>query len=98
MGLFRTINSVRNGRRALQRTSSAPITMEVIMARTVSNFMTRRSVVAGLALTAAPLTVLARADKANAQAKQAAPEKACTSGWEVSSPSRRWSITSAMPS
>jgi hemoglobin len=49
--------------------------MEVIMARTVSNFMTRRSVVAGLALTAAPLTVLARADKANAQSKSAAPEK-----------------------
>ena len=45
------------------------------MARTVSNFMTRRSVVAGLALTAAPLTVLARADKANAQSKSAAPEK-----------------------
>src|SRR5579859_6373279 len=49
--------------------------MEVIMAQTVSNFMTRRSVVAGLALTAAPMTVLTRADNANAQAKQAAPEK-----------------------
>src|SRR5512141_508806 len=49
--------------------------MEEIMARTVSNFMTRRSVVAGLALTAAPITVLARAGKANAQAKQAALEK-----------------------
>jgi hemoglobin len=48
--------------------------MEEIMARTVSNFMTRRSVVAGLALAAAPVTVLTRADKANAQ-KQAAPEK-----------------------
>jgi hemoglobin len=58
-----------------ERTSSAPITMEVIMARTIPNFITRRSVVAGLALTAAPMTVLARADKANAQAKQAAPEK-----------------------
>ena len=45
------------------------------MARTVSNFMTRRIVVAGLALTAVPLTLLAHADKANAQAKQAAPEK-----------------------
>ena len=31
--------------------------------------------VAGLAVTAAPLTVLVRADKANAQSKQAAPEK-----------------------
>jgi hemoglobin len=49
--------------------------MEDIMARTVSNFMTRRSVVAGLALAAAPVTVLTGADKANAQAKQAALEK-----------------------
>jgi hemoglobin len=49
--------------------------MEVIMARTVPNFFTRRSVVAGLALTTAPMTVLTRADKANAQAKQTAPEK-----------------------
>ena len=40
-----------------------------------ADLMTRRIVVAGLALTAAPLTVLARADKANAQSKQAAPEK-----------------------
>ena len=45
------------------------------MARTVSNFMTRRNVVAGLALTAAPAAVFARADKANAQPKQPAPEK-----------------------
>src|SRR5689334_24367193 len=49
--------------------------MEVIMARTILNFMTRRSVVAGLALTAAPAAVFARADKANAQPKQPAPEK-----------------------
>ena len=40
-----------------------------------SNFITRRSVVAGLALTAAPVAVLAGADKANAQAKQTVPEK-----------------------
>ena len=45
------------------------------MAQNVSNFMTRRNVVAGLALTAAPMIVLARTDKANAQVKQAAPEK-----------------------
>ena len=45
------------------------------MARTILNFMTRRSVVAGLALTAAPAAVFARADKANAQPKQPAPEK-----------------------
>ena len=44
------------------------------MTQTVSNFMTRRSVAAGLALTV-PMSVLARADKANAQAKQAVPEK-----------------------
>jgi hemoglobin len=37
--------------------------------------MTRRNVVAGLALTAAPAAVFARADKANAQPKQPAPEK-----------------------
>jgi len=49
--------------------------MEVIMARTAPNFITRRSVVAGLAITAAPMTILARADKANAQAKQTATEK-----------------------
>ena len=68
------------------------------MARTVSNFMTRRNVVAGLALTAAPLTILARADKANAQSKPAAPEKSLYERLGGSSPSRRWSITSAMPS
>ena len=45
------------------------------MAQVVSSYITRRSVVAGLALTAAPVAVLARADKANAQPKQAAPEK-----------------------
>jgi len=45
------------------------------MSQIVSNFITRRSVVAGLALTAAPVTVLAAADKAHAQTKQAMPEK-----------------------
>ena len=39
------------------------------------DFITRRSVVAGLALAAAPVTVLAAADNAHAQAKQTMPEK-----------------------
>jgi hemoglobin len=45
------------------------------MAETVSTPITRRSVTAGLALTAAPMTVLAAADNAYAQAKQPVPEK-----------------------
>jgi hemoglobin len=45
------------------------------MAQTVSTSITRRSVVAGLALAAAPVTVLARADNAHAQDKQTVPEK-----------------------
>ena len=45
------------------------------MGQSVSTSITRRSVVAGLALTAAPVTVLAGADNANAQAKQTMPEK-----------------------
>jgi hemoglobin len=46
------------------------------MARTVStSFITRRSIVAGLAVTVAPMTVLAQADKAYAQAAQTTPEK-----------------------
>src|SRR3954468_18980855 len=44
------------------------------MARARLTFITRRSVVAGLALTAAPVT-LAGADKAYAQAQQTKPEK-----------------------
>ena len=46
---------------------------EVAKSQTVSASITRRSVVAGLALVAAPATVLAAAD--NAQDKQATPEK-----------------------
>jgi hemoglobin len=45
------------------------------MAKTVSATITRRSVVAGLALTAAPITMLAAADNVHAQAKQSSPEK-----------------------
>jgi hypothetical protein len=37
--------------------------------------ITRRSTVAGLALSAAPMALLAGADNANAQAKQTMPEK-----------------------
>jgi hypothetical protein len=42
---------------------------EVAMSQTVSTSITRRSVVAGLALAAAPVTVLAAADNAHAQDK-----------------------------
>jgi hemoglobin len=47
---------------------------EVAMSQTVSTSVTRRSVVAGLALAAAPVTVLAAADNAHAQDKQTVPE------------------------
>ena len=68
------------------------------MAQDVSTSITRRSVVAGLALSAAPVA-LAGADNAYAQAKQTTTlRKVCTSGWAASSPSRRWWITSATPS
>jgi hemoglobin len=45
------------------------------MARVVSTPITRRGVMAGLALTAAPLTLLAGDDRAHAQTKQTAPGK-----------------------
>jgi len=45
------------------------------MAHAVSTSITRRSMVAGLALTAAPVTVLAGADNVYAQAKQTTTEK-----------------------
>jgi hemoglobin len=45
------------------------------MSQTVSTSITRRSMVAGLALAAAPVTVLARAENAHAQDKQTVPEK-----------------------
>ena len=45
------------------------------MAKAVSTSITRRRVVGGLALTAAPGVVLAAADNAYAQAKQTMPEK-----------------------
>ena len=48
---------------------------EVAMPQTVSTSITRRNVVAGLALAAAPVTVLAAADNAHAQDKQPVPEK-----------------------
>jgi hemoglobin len=48
---------------------------EAAMSETVSTSITRRSVVAGLALAAAPVTVLAAADNAHAQDKQTVPEK-----------------------
>jgi len=45
------------------------------MSQTVLTSITRRSVVGGLALAAAPVTVLAAADNAHAQDKQTVPEK-----------------------
>jgi hemoglobin len=51
------------------------------MAQAVSTSITRRSVVAGLALTAAPLT-LAGADSAYAQVQQTSPEKTDKSLYE----------------
>ena len=68
------------------------------MAQAISTSITRRSVVAGLTLAAAPVAVLAGTDNAHAQAKQTSPRKVCTNGWVASSPSRRWWITSATPS
>ena len=48
---------------------------EVAKSQTVSTSITRRSVVAGLAMTAAPITVLTAAGNARAQDKQTLPEK-----------------------
>ena len=48
---------------------------EVAKSQTVSTSITRRSVVAGLAMTAAPITVLTAAGNARAQDKQTVPEK-----------------------
>jgi hemoglobin len=45
------------------------------MTKAISASITRRTAVAGLALTAAPVIVMAAADKAYAQAKQTMPEK-----------------------
>jgi len=45
------------------------------MAQAISTSITRRTAVAGLALTAAPMAVLAAADNVDAQAKQTMPEK-----------------------
>jgi hemoglobin len=65
--------SLQSSHSALSR--SITYAKEVTMSQTVSTSLTRRGVVAGLALTAAPVTVLATADKAHAQAKQTMPEK-----------------------
>jgi hemoglobin len=48
---------------------------EVAMSQIVSTSITRRSVVAGLALAAAPVAVMARPENAYAQAAQTMPEK-----------------------
>src|SRR4029079_1399648 len=66
--------SILNGQQALQNLASS-ITKEENMARHISTSISRRKVVAGLALTAAPAAVLARTGAAHAQAKQPIPEK-----------------------
>jgi len=71
-GLFSTITAFANGQQALSEPSQPP--KEVTMAQTVSTSITRRSVVAGLALTAGPVA-LTGADNAYAQANQTMPEK-----------------------
>src|SRR5262245_57840967 len=61
--------SLQSSHSALSR--SVACAKEVTMSQNEWTSITRRSVVAGLALTAAPVT----ASKANAQAKQTIPEK-----------------------
>jgi len=55
------------------------------MAKSVSTSFIRRSVAAGLTLTAASAAVLVGADNAHAQAKQAKPEKSLYDrvGWRI---------------
>ena len=65
----------------MKRTQPTPIIREVTMAQAVSTSITRRSVVAGLALTAAPVT-LAGKNKAYAQAQQPTAEKSDKSLYE----------------
>ena len=65
--------SVRSSHSASSR--SVVRAPEVAMSEIVSTSITRRSVVGGLALAAAPVTVLAAADNAHAQDKQTVPEK-----------------------
>jgi hemoglobin len=54
------------------------IRKEVTMAKADSTFMTRRTVTAGLALTAAPMAVLTAADNTYAQAPKNSPKKSGT--------------------
>jgi hemoglobin len=65
--------SLQSSHSALSR--SVACAKEVTMSQTESTSVTRRSVVAALAPTTAPVTVLAAADNAHAQAKQTMPEK-----------------------
>jgi hemoglobin len=65
--------SVQSSHLALSR--SVIRAKEVALSQAVSTSITRRSVVAGLALAAASATVLAAADNARAQDKQPVPEK-----------------------
>ena len=67
------------------------------MAEDISTFITRRSMVAGLALSASPIA-LAGADNTYAQAKQTTPEKSLYERLGGVFASRRRWITSATPS
>jgi hypothetical protein len=73
---------------------------EITRARIVPTSVTRRSMVAGLALSAAPVGIeLVGTDKAYGHAKQTTPEKSLYERhWAASLPSRRSWITSVMPS
>jgi hemoglobin len=55
--------------------SASSRSVVVAKLQTVSTSLTRRNVVAGLALAAAPVTVLGVADNSHAQDKQTVPEK-----------------------
>ena len=67
------------------------------MARAAQIAISRRSVVAGLTLSAAPVGAeLAGSQKASAQEKQATPAKSLYNGSVASSLSRPWWITLAM--
>src|SRR5215475_9678686 len=75
-----SINQTAGGNPMSVRSSHSSSSRSVVQAKEVagcgSTSMTRRSVVAsGLALTAAPVTVMSAADNAHAQDKQTVPEK-----------------------
>jgi hemoglobin len=74
-GTFGTRHPSNQSSELSTSTRANHIIEEETMAGVVSTPMTRRSVVAGLTLTAAPVAISAGADSVYAQAKQTAPEK-----------------------